>query len=427
MEGDEVGTEFDGDGEGGEGGEREGPTGGGKPFRKIHGQVYIIDNDEFVTEENEKGNTKIDQYGNLLGGRVYKAATFVLPTRHPNRVYMLAIDAARTSGFRDSLYYFRRNLLALKQNASQPEKEYLIEQGKLGSHLKTRSVTLITARSAFKLHGSKMLIDGRWVTDDYNEEKALEECTSKGFTAGELVGDLTDPAANPDVANNKQSDPAQSGIGSSGIGLYRAGGPTTIFGGSGWGPYSDGPLNAVRKSLLTRDGLNEENWIQIAATRTAEASAEFAKLRREMGKVCGGLGIGMGLDVVPIEDDLKRRAVEWMAEGRDEMVVEVEDEESTRKRRKRNVGDELPLGVYEPHSGVVQYRADTQPTTSRWEVLPDSLERRVLGGTKSGNGGWALAWVDTVLELPSTGETEGDALEAKAREELMTAVAGQAS
>lgn len=71
---------------------------------------------------------------------------------------MLAIDAARTSGFRDSLYYFRRNPLALKLNATQPEKEHLIEVGKLGSHLRTRSVTLITALSAYKLHGSKMII-----------------------------------------------------------------------------------------------------------------------------------------------------------------------------------------------------------------------------------------------------------------------------
>jgi chromatin structure-remodeling complex protein RSC7 len=73
-------------------------------------------------------------------------------------MYMLAIDAARTSGFRDSLYYFRRNPLAYKLNATQLEKDHLIEIGKLGSHFKTRSVTLTTARSAFKLHGSKMLV-----------------------------------------------------------------------------------------------------------------------------------------------------------------------------------------------------------------------------------------------------------------------------
>jgi chromatin structure-remodeling complex protein RSC7 len=48
--------------------EKEAPMGGGKPFRKIQGQVYIIDGDEFVTEDNPIGDEKIDQFGNLLGG-----------------------------------------------------------------------------------------------------------------------------------------------------------------------------------------------------------------------------------------------------------------------------------------------------------------------------------------------------------------------
>jgi hypothetical protein len=45
-------------------------------------------------------------------------------------MYMLMIDVAQTSGFRDSLYYFHRNLLVFKLNATQPEKESLIEIGK---------------------------------------------------------------------------------------------------------------------------------------------------------------------------------------------------------------------------------------------------------------------------------------------------------
>ncbi|KAG6806200.1 hypothetical protein H0H93_003363, partial [Arthromyces matolae] len=161
---------------------------------------------------------------------------------------MLAIDAARTSGFRDSLYYFRRNPLAFKLNATQPEKDYLISQGKLGSHLRTRSVTLITTRSAFKLHGSKMVIDGRWVTDDYYEEKVTEEIAPLGLKPGDPVGELPDPNA-PSHSNEVNSLAAASGGAAAkgdrvGGGIYRAGGPTTIFGGSGWGPYSDGPLNA---------------------------------------------------------------------------------------------------------------------------------------------------------------------------------------
>lgn len=47
---------------------KELPMGGGKPFRKIQDKVYVIDGDEFITEDNPKGDEKIDKWGNLLGG-----------------------------------------------------------------------------------------------------------------------------------------------------------------------------------------------------------------------------------------------------------------------------------------------------------------------------------------------------------------------
>ena len=103
------------------------------------------------------GDTKIDADGNLLDGRQFKATSFTIPNRHPTRKYMLAIDAARTSGFKDSLYYFRRNPLMWKLTLTQQEKDQLIEDGKLSAHLKSRSVTLVTARSAYKMHGAKMI------------------------------------------------------------------------------------------------------------------------------------------------------------------------------------------------------------------------------------------------------------------------------
>lgn len=46
----------------------EGPIGGGKPFRRIQDKVYVIDGDEYVTEDDPKGDDKIDKWGNLLGG-----------------------------------------------------------------------------------------------------------------------------------------------------------------------------------------------------------------------------------------------------------------------------------------------------------------------------------------------------------------------
>ena len=33
-------------------------------------------------------------------------------------------------------------------------------------------------------------------------------------------------------------------------------------------------------------------------------------------------------------------------------------------------------------------------------VTGSDARKRVLGGTKAGNGAWALAWVDTIMELP---------------------------
>lgn len=39
----------------------------------------------------------------------------------------------------------------------------------------------------------------------------------------------------------------------------------------------------------------------------------------------------------------------------------------------------------------------------------------MLGGTKAGNGAWALAWVDTVMEFPGS-EEDHDAGRAAAEE-----------
>jgi chromatin structure-remodeling complex protein RSC7 len=96
---------------------------GPKPYRFVNGQALFFKNDELTIEDDEKGDQKIDAKGNLLGGepssvefncsntvsgREFKAPTFASPWRDdPDRQYMLSIDAARTSGFRDSLYYFR--------------------------------------------------------------------------------------------------------------------------------------------------------------------------------------------------------------------------------------------------------------------------------------------------------------------------------
>ena len=48
-------------------------------LRRVNGIVYIIEDDEIQFEENEKGNLKIDENGNLLGGMSYSTVLLFLP------------------------------------------------------------------------------------------------------------------------------------------------------------------------------------------------------------------------------------------------------------------------------------------------------------------------------------------------------------
>jgi chromatin structure-remodeling complex protein RSC7 len=52
--------------------------GGGKPFSIVQGKVYVIEGDEFVTEDDAKGDTKMDRNGNLLGGACVVSLLFVV-------------------------------------------------------------------------------------------------------------------------------------------------------------------------------------------------------------------------------------------------------------------------------------------------------------------------------------------------------------
>lgn len=77
---------------------------------------------------------------------------------NPNKLYMLSIDAARAAGFRDSLYFFRRNPLIHKLSCTQAEKDRLIDLGKLSGNLKSRAVTMVSARNCYKVMGAAFVL-----------------------------------------------------------------------------------------------------------------------------------------------------------------------------------------------------------------------------------------------------------------------------
>jgi len=211
-----------------------------------------------------------------------------------------------------------------------------------------------------------IFLDGRWVTDDYYEDKVLAEITAKGLKAGDLVGELPDPNApsqpQQDLASNLNASFNPNVTGGGGGGIYRAGGPTTIFGGSGWGPFSDGPLNAVRKSLLSRDGVTEENWVWMMSSRVGEADEEWARLRKEGrgragltvdGVVMGGRGSAWERPdpIVVVKPTEEEKNVQGEEDGGG-AVVDNGNARGTKRRRRVDGDVEGARGVYEPHTSL---------------------------------------------------------------------------
>jgi len=146
-------------------------------YREVGGIQYEFTGEELVLPQDPAGETKIDSLGRLQGGtdfhmsfcnyqshtfvilgRVFKGSGFTSAARpDPERIYILSIEAARATGYRDSLYYFRRNPLLIKLTLSQPEKDILIERKILSQNLKSRIVTMVTAKTAFMVGGAKMI------------------------------------------------------------------------------------------------------------------------------------------------------------------------------------------------------------------------------------------------------------------------------
>ncbi|GJJ75907.1 chromatin structure-remodeling complex protein RSC7 [Entomortierella parvispora] len=123
---------------------------------------------------DESGEAKITKEGELLGGREYKCRTFKLPDRD-DTIYMLSMDPARVLGFRDSYIFFLKNPRLSRIITTLDERQWMIDNGILMSNLKTKGIAVVTARSVFKLFGSKIIKNGRARLDDYFESPASME------------------------------------------------------------------------------------------------------------------------------------------------------------------------------------------------------------------------------------------------------------
>ncbi|EEP78556.1 conserved hypothetical protein [Uncinocarpus reesii 1704] len=141
--------------------------------------------DEYIPKEYDtNGEKKVDALGYLQNGRTYKCRTFRVHNRG-QKLFMLATECARVLGYRDSYLLFNKNRSLYKIIASQEEKDDLITQDILPYSYRSRQIAIVTAKSMFRQFGSRVVVNGRRVRDDYWESKARKQ----GFTEEDLAGE----------------------------------------------------------------------------------------------------------------------------------------------------------------------------------------------------------------------------------------------
>ena len=150
----------------------------------LEGNPATIVNDEVVLPEDEEGEKKVDKDGVLEGGREYRVRTFTIDGKG-GRLYMLSTEPARCIGFRDSYLFFQKHRQLAKIVLTEDEKHNLISRSIIPHSYKGRNIGVVTARSVFREFGSRIIIGGRKITDDYHVAQARE--------AGDIEGDLAVP------------------------------------------------------------------------------------------------------------------------------------------------------------------------------------------------------------------------------------------
>ncbi|CAD6898746.1 unnamed protein product [Tilletia controversa] len=280
----------------------------------VDGVVFVQKGDSLVLPSDEAGDTKVDENGRLQDGRVYKFPVFQLPNRaDPEKLYVLSIDAARSAGYRDSLYFYRNNKRLNKVTLHMGEKEMLIARGRLSMQLRTRNVTATAVLNVFKTHGARVIKAGRSVTDDYYEAAArasgrregervrAEGGRERGTGDAEIFGGGSGPVGGGDYdagfafgpsntlasIRNKRVDSNVHSFPDPSTGQPLL----TIFGDAGLSPWvriEEGPRagQTMRRKMLSNLDIDQDNWMREAAYMVIGMNRELEDGRRErMGRV----------------------------------------------------------------------------------------------------------------------------------------------
>ncbi|KAJ2396849.1 chromatin structure-remodeling complex subunit RSC7, partial [Coemansia sp. RSA 2603] len=144
---------------------------------------------EADSETDPAGELKIDRNGRLLGGREFICPVVQSPfRRNTRRQYILTMDCCRFTGARDSYMLFKQHPRMRHVETTQEERDMLAEQRLIPKVTRFRTIRMVTARTAFREFGARLVRDGRYITDDYWEAAARREAR---YPEGTLVANMS--------------------------------------------------------------------------------------------------------------------------------------------------------------------------------------------------------------------------------------------
>ncbi|KAJ2525242.1 hypothetical protein GGI11_000213 [Coemansia sp. RSA 2049] len=162
-------------------------VGGVMGGRLANGDEDESDDDE--TERDAAGEAKIDADGYLQGGREFICEIFRSPfRRNKARQYVLTMDCCRYMGARDSYMLFKQHPRMKRVETTQEERNLLADKRMIPKVTRFRPIALITARTAFREFGARIVKDGKYITDDYWESRCRKEMK---HPEGTVVADMS--------------------------------------------------------------------------------------------------------------------------------------------------------------------------------------------------------------------------------------------
>ncbi|KAJ5736863.1 Chromatin-remodelling complex RSC SWI/SNF subunit Rsc7/Swp82 [Penicillium malachiteum] len=229
------------------------------------GNMMDVINDEVSLPPNPQGVTKVDDNGHLLEGREYRVRTFTIQNRG-DRLYMLSTEPARCIGFRDSYLFFQKHKMLYKIIIDDDAKRDLIERDIIPHSYKGRAIGVVTARSVFREFGAKIVVGGKKILDDYDEDVAHE----RGDVEGELAVP-EDKLPGPGEEYNRNQYVAWHGASS----VYHTGAPSV--------PMVGGKPADPKKRRVP---ITDENWKIDHARAATSFNSRLSQMRKtNMGGV----------------------------------------------------------------------------------------------------------------------------------------------